>query len=524
MADRPTEPPTRAVTYTPVGQGRRIFRNTLVNGFGLFFTLVVGFALIPFSISHVGSDSYGVWLLALSFSLTGGYLSLSDLGLNESLVKFVAEAHASGNEELVSQMVSSALAVLAVMAVVAAALLGLMSVFGPRLFRVPPGLTHALGLLFILLAAEAVLGLPAMAFQGMLAGLQQFVAVRIIDVIRQAVIAAVIVAGLTIGWGLMTFGIAYAVGAAAALCGYVFAARTGFPALRLAPRHVRRSALRRLLGFGGWVFVGKTVGVIWRQMDRIILAMLVSTSLLTGYEIANRIQGAASVTLTLTGSAILPSASALWALGEVTRLRDLLNRGTRYTLALALPVAIGAIILAPTLIAGWVGPHFVSMSTPTRLFLLYLLVSGTATIANSMLVAMGRVRTVTLYVIGAAAINLVVSVALARRLEISGVIIGTLVGYGITAPLYIRLILKELEISAWQFVRMSVLPIVSWAILFAVVVELTRRIVQPDGLLPAFLCVVPGLVVYGVGVAAFSMSRAERDGLRGFLRLAPPPA
>ncbi len=116
------------------------------------------------------------------------------------------------------------------------------------------------------------------------------------------------------------------------------------------------------------------------------------------------------------------------------------------------------------------------------------------------------------------------SVALARRFEVSGVIIGTLVGYGITAPLYIRLVLKELEVSVGQFVKLSILPILPWAGLFAIVVELTRRVTQPSGLVSAFVCVLPGLAIYAIGVVAFSMSRAERDGLRGFLRLVPPSA
>jgi len=526
MTDSTGLPPASAVAYSPVGQGRRVFRNTLVNGFGMLFTLTIGFLLIPFSISRVGSDSYGVWLLALSFSLTGGYLSLSDLGLNASLVKFVAEAHANGDEELMSRLVSSALAVLVVMAVTAAAVLGLMSVVGPVLFHVPAHLQHALSLLFILLAAEAGLGLPALAFQGLLAGLQRYGGVRLIEVLRQLIVAAVIVAGLTLGTGLMSFGIAYAIGAAVSLLGYIVAARARFPGLRLGPGHVRRSALRRLLGFGGWVFVGQVVGVVWRQMDRVILALLVSTSLLTGYEIANRIQGAASVTLTLAGSAILPSAAALWSLREVTRLRDLLSRGTRYTMALAMPVALGAIILAPNLIEGWVGSKFVNMSTPTRLFLLYILVSSTATIANSMLVAMGQVRTATLYVVGAALINLVVSVFLAQRLQVTGVIIGTLIGYGITAPLYIRLVIKELDIRLWELVRSSALPVVPWAVLFAIAVEVTRRLYHPVGLVAVLLCVVPGLILYVVGVAAVGMSQEERQGLRTFVigRAARPRA
>ena len=54
-----------------------------------------------------------------------------------------------------------------------------------------------------------------------------------------------------------------------------------------------------------------------------------------------------------------------------------------------------------------------------------------------------------------------ISILLAKPLGVSGVIIGTLVGYGLSGPLYIRLILRELSMSFGEFVRGAIAPIVS---------------------------------------------------------------
>ena len=62
-----------------------------------------------------------------------------------------------------------------------------------------------------------------------------------------------------------------------------------------------------------------------------------------------------------------------------------------------------------------------------------------------MLFGLGRVRAVASYVTLAVVVNLVISVALAPRLGISGVIIGTFVGFGLATPLYIVLVLRELS-------------------------------------------------------------------------------
>ena len=139
-------------------------------------------------------------------------------------------------------------------------------------------------------------------------------------------------------------------------------------------------------------------------------------------------------------------------------------------------------VLARPLIIGWVGPAYASMSGPTQLFLVYQLVASSATIANTMLIGMGRAKAVTLYATVAVVVNLVISVALAQRLGISGVIIGTLVGFGITAPLYVRLVLRELSMSVREFAREAILPIVPWALVFAAIVAGTTQLVQPTHL------------------------------------------
>jgi O-antigen/teichoic acid export membrane protein len=204
---------------------------------------------------------------------------------------------------------------------------------------------------------------------------------------------------------------------------------------------------------------------------------------------------------------------------STVRLQSLLVRGTRYTLALSLPVTIAAMILARPLIISWVGVGYVDMVGPTQLFLAYQLITGTATIANTMLVGMGLVRAVTLYVLVAVVLNLAISVLLVRPLGISGVIIGTLVGFGITAPLYIRLVLSRLQLRFATFFREAIMPIAPWAVLFAAVLELTAQLAAPGQLLTVVLCCVPAGLVYVAGVVRYSMSRAERSSLLGFLSL-----
>jgi O-antigen/teichoic acid export membrane protein len=502
---------------TPVAHGRRVFRNTLITGIVGVLSLLLNFFVVAYAIRRLGGDAYGVWVLALSFSVSAGYLSISDLGLQAGVVRFVADADGRGERDRIGEVVSSALAVLAFMALVAIVVLLALSIGAEHLFHVPAAFHGALQLLFILLAAEALFGLPGLAFVGLLEGLQRYGWIKAVDLSRQVLYVVMVVVVLGTGHGVVAFGAAMVASSLIAATGYALVARLLCPELRISPRLVSRTALRPLAGFSAWVFVSRICGVIWRQMDKVILAAVVGTSLLTGYDIAARIQSASAYPLSFTTSAVVPATANLSAMESTVRLQALLVRGTRYTLALSLPVTIAAMILARPLIIGWVGARYSAFAGVTQLFLAYQLVVCTATIATTMLVGMGRARTVTTYVSIALLINLVVSIALVQPLGIYGVIIGTLVGFGITTPLYIRLVLRELSMRFGQFVRQGIAPVLPWAAVFAAVLELTAQLVQPAQLITVAACCVPAGIVYAAGVIRFAMTTAERSSLLGFL-------
>jgi O-antigen/teichoic acid export membrane protein len=513
----PFAPSTPAPGAPVVAHGRRVFRNTLITGVVGVVSLGMNFFVVAYAIRHLGMGAYGVWVLALSFSVSAGYLSISDLGLQAGVVRFVADADGRGERARIGEVVSSALAVLTATALVAILILLGLAIGAEHLFHVPNSLHAVLRLLFVLLAGEALFSLPGLAFVGLLQGLQRYGWIKAVDMSRQVLYTLLAVILLASGQGVVAFGAAFVTGSIVGAVGYAVVGRLLCPELRLSPRLVNRRALRPLASFSAFVFVTRICGVIWWQMDKVILASVVSTSALTGYDIAARVQSAASYPLSFTTQAVIPAAANLKALESTVRLQALLVRGTRYTLALSLPVTISAMILARPLIVGWVGPAYAYMSGPTQLFLAYQLVSSSATIANTMLIGMGRVRAVTLYASVAVAVNLVVSLLLVHSLGISGVIIGTLIGFGITVPLYIRLVLSELSMPLSDFLRHAIVPISPWVALFAAVLVATAQVVRPVGLLAVAACCVPAGLIYVAAVSRFAMTAEERRGLLGFV-------
>ena len=83
----------------------QVIRNVLSNWGSFFIGALVGFLMMPFLVHRLGDGNYGVRVLILNFT---GYLSLLDLGVSASVVKYVAEFKAKEDMDGLSEVCSTA--------------------------------------------------------------------------------------------------------------------------------------------------------------------------------------------------------------------------------------------------------------------------------------------------------------------------------------------------------------------------------------------------------------------------------
>ena len=310
MTVPPAPVPPAPVPPAPVAHGRRVFRNTMFTGAVGIFSLAANFFVIGQAAGRLKEGPFGVLTLALAFSFSAGYLTVADLGLQSGVTRFIADADGRGQRERIGEVVSSALAVLSVTAIVAVAILLTLSFVGTHIFNVgDAALQNDLRVLFMLFAAEALFGLPGLAFLGVLQGLQRFGWVKLVDLSRQILYTILALTVLLTGRGVIWFGAAMISGRYSQRSATQSRRSSLCPEMRISPRLIHRDALRPLARFSGWVFISRINGVIWSQMDVIILQVAIGVNVLAGYSFAARLQSAVSYPLSLTAAAIVPAAA-----------------------------------------------------------------------------------------------------------------------------------------------------------------------------------------------------------------------
>ena len=85
---------------------RHIARNVAFNWFGTLANMAVGFFLSPFILHRLGNLTFGIWVLSVSII---GYMSLLDLGMQNSVLRFVSKGFTQNDHEGASEIFSAAL-------------------------------------------------------------------------------------------------------------------------------------------------------------------------------------------------------------------------------------------------------------------------------------------------------------------------------------------------------------------------------------------------------------------------------
>lgn len=438
--------------------GRQLIRNTLANGLGSVVVALLAIALTPFFLNRLGPAEYGVWLLALTLTFGSGYLGLADLGLQQAGVRMVAAARSRDDAEEVNRVVSTMAVLFLVVGVVLAAVLATTAGALSSVFSVPADLDAAARTVFALVGLQIALDLPGASLLALIEGAQRYAMLRLIEVGTRVAWAVGAVVAVARGHGVVAMAVISLAAAAAGLVASFAVARRIDPRLRVSPRRASRKTLGEVVRQGSPLLALRILSVLYRQMDRAIIGVAIGTVAVARYEVAYKIHATAAIALSIAPSAVLPAAAYLGAEADREQMRALYLRGTKYAVALCVPVALAAIVYARALIVTWVGAEYEALTGVTRLFLVYPVLVSVHVIGVTMLVGLSRTRHVLAFSAVSVVVNLVLSVALTPSLGISGVVIGTLAGYALVWVPYLRVMLREFDVKPGQWVSAVLLP------------------------------------------------------------------
>ena len=215
------------------------------------------------------------------------------------------------------------------------------------------------------------------------------------------------------------------------------------------------------------------------------------------------------------GVTTLPTATGYAAEQDRRRLRELVLRGSRYTLALVVPVCVALMCLSDLVLDAWLGDRFGEGGTAMALMLSYWLLYGSLGAHQALLVGCGRAREVARYMGAVAAGVLLLSLALTPALGLEGPAVAVAASYAAAFPFVQRLVLREAGVGLGELARAAWLPAYSLGLLLFGALCVLRGALDLDSAGAVLAALAGGVLAYWVLWWTLVPDRAERRELLG---------
>lgn len=311
--------------------------------------------------------------------------------------------------------------------------IGIASIFS-QIFHLHADVATAARILLLLVLFDLAISIPSGTFGGTLIGLQRY------DLLNASMIVVTI--AQAVGWwlllshggGLISLGaLTVSISLLGQFSRYLIARRY-VPGLSVSLRFFDRKLVRPLAKLSAWFAMIDLAQIVVARLDVIVVGVVVGVPAAGVYAVGQKLAFAAEQVVTPVTKAFLPHSAELAARKDSAGLRATIITGTRLSFGIAGPLCLALGFLAKPMLRAWVGHGFGG----ARLVVVYL-AAATAIAAISrtgflMLQGVGAARAPAMILLGEAAVNLGLSIALSRTMGLTGVALGTLIA-GSLSPL-----------------------------------------------------------------------------------------
>ena len=365
-----------------------LFRNTVLNFFGLVVPLAVGFLTIPMVVRALGTQRFGI--LALVW-VAFGYFGLFDLGLGRTATKYISEALGKQEPERMPGYLWTTIGLQAGMGLAAALALWTAAPFiSQRVLNIPDGFMAETVLTLRLVGLSLPIMFVTASFRGVLEASQRFDLVNAVKVPVNALFYILPLVGVALGYALPGIVVLLLVSRVAALLVWASLSVRVHPVLRARPA-LRGELVRPLFSFSGWLGLSSVLYAITSSMDRLIIGSLITVEAVAyysaPYEAINRV-GVIPVSLSMV---LFPAFSYLDAGRNGDKAEDLFARSMKFILLTTGPIFLFLLFFAGDFLRLWLGPDFAEQSRLVVQFLAAgFLINAVIAVPNNYLLGIGR--------------------------------------------------------------------------------------------------------------------------------------
>ncbi len=430
----------------------RITRNSLFNLTRTALSIPVFLFTTTYILRTIGKEEFGVWALV---GVISSYAQLSDFGITESLIKFIAEYNAKNDSRKLNELLNTSFTLYFVLGIAfCLVFLSGMRIIVDDILNIPTNHRLVAIQVYSLSTVLFFVNMIGGVYGSMLIGAQRMDYSNAILSVSTLVNAIGTVVFLKMGYGLP--GLVYNNGITTLfiILGNYLAARRLFPEMRFMPfSFFDKGTARMIFSFSWKVQVTSISQLMIFQIDRVLLSHYLGLTAVSIYEIANRTVTQLRQLVLSIFIPMIPAASFL----DATQGRDLVGglyrRSFKYMASVSVPFSVLVIALAHPFIRTWVGPGYDSSAYTVQIlaaaYLVNLLTGPGAFIMSGINKPHISMRASVL----AAAVNLVGCFLLIRWIGYYGIILSVVLSITLSGLYFLVTVQVHIPGLGWRIHR-----------------------------------------------------------------------
>jgi O-antigen/teichoic acid export membrane protein len=225
-----------------------IGKNTAFGVLASIVQVATRFVTIPVIIAHLGIGGYGIWAIIMT---SVSYMRFGVFGLKSAFQKYVAQATASGDYRITSQLLSTGSAAMLAISAVCLIPVAFLSRMLARIIGVPQSYMHSAAIAIALLAVTAIVFNVGSAYDAIICGAHRVDLARKFNTVLSILEAVAVIVVLHLGFGIVAMAVIVTASCVIyiSLC-YCFS-RAILPQVHINRHYVTSSVRRELIRFAG---------------------------------------------------------------------------------------------------------------------------------------------------------------------------------------------------------------------------------------------------------------------------------
>jgi O-antigen/teichoic acid export membrane protein len=428
---------------------RVIIKNVLSNWAGFLVYTAVAFYLSPFLIHSLGKEIYGLWVLVGSLT---GYMGILDMGVRSAIVKYTSAYFTKKDFKELSNIVNNSITLFSIFSCVILVVVAVLFFFLEDIFVIKPEMLTTSRIVFVIMGINLALVFPLNVFGGMISGLQRYEISNGVSIIFTILKLVLLIVFINMGYGIIALAVVTVGLDQINKLIFFVAIKKLIPEYKFKFFAYNKEASKKILKFSFQTFLIVISDMAVYYSDSIIIGAFLALTTVTFYIVAWTLLDYLRKIVNRIAYVLMPAASEMDANKKADHIKNLYAQSTKYSLLIMIPILSVLMIFGDSFLVLWLGEEF-----RKSYYVLLILGAGEIfalmqSIANQMLIGLGRHSLIGKHKIALAVIKIGLSIFLLQYFDILGVALGTTIPtLGITILVLIPISLKEFHFTLGSF-------------------------------------------------------------------------